>query len=469
MRVARIARYLAASICLLCAISVQGFASGDVDASFNAGLVNSRVLGAVTQPDNKIVIVGAFNAVGYPVGGSYSFNRWAVARLNSDGSLDSSFNPGHALDQNAYAVALQSDGKIIVGGWFTLYNTSVVNHIVRLNADGSMDSSFNTGSGADNDVNAISVQPDGKVLVVGSFSTFNGVSRNRIARLNADGSLDNSFNPGSGANNSVSAIALQIDGKVLIGGYFSAYNGVSRNFIARLNVDGSLDMTFNPSSTIQYGRVQSILVQPDAKILFGSYVQYPSSSCIERLNAVGSLDNGFAIGACGGTGSFDTRLFLQADGRVLLIGDFVSYNGIARNCILRLDSDGSLDAGFDPGSTDNMKWTTAITMQSDGKILVSGKYTIGQSTDNLILRMHTGDNDADGFEDAADAFPNNPAEWLDTDHDGIGNNADLDDDGDGVPDYIDADPLNLVIHTERTLLLNTVFKGSSISEHGLQQ
>jgi uncharacterized delta-60 repeat protein len=97
-----------------------------------------------------------------------------------------------------------------------------------------LDASFNPGTGADHWVNSIALQPDGKILIGGYFDTYNGTTRNRIARLNTDGSLDASFNPGTGANDGVRSIALQPDGKILIGGLFTAYNGTGRNRVARI-------------------------------------------------------------------------------------------------------------------------------------------------------------------------------------------------------------------------------------------
>ena len=142
----------------------------------------------------------------------------------SPGSNDPTFNvvdDGTNRDGANYAVlalALQPDGKLLIGGGFTAYNGTPRNHIARLNADGSLDASFNPGSGANFEVHALALQSDGKVLIGGTFTSYNGTPRNRIARLNADGSLDASFNPGTGADTSVRALALQPDGKLLIGG-----------------------------------------------------------------------------------------------------------------------------------------------------------------------------------------------------------------------------------------------------------
>jgi uncharacterized delta-60 repeat protein len=142
-------------------------------------------------------------------------------------------------------LSIQSDGKILVGGSFTTYKGLTQNYIVRLNTDGSLDSTFDVGVGFDNQVRAITIQPDGKILVGGNFTTYKGLTQTRIVRLNTDGSLDSTFDVGTGFNTLVLSLLTQSDGKILVGGNFSTYKGLTQNFIARLNIDGSLDSTFN--------------------------------------------------------------------------------------------------------------------------------------------------------------------------------------------------------------------------------
>jgi uncharacterized delta-60 repeat protein len=160
--------------------------------------------------------------------------------------LDNTFNTGTGANAAVNTIAQQADGKILIGGDITGFNGTSVNRIVRLNSNGSLDNTFYTGTGANAAVNTIVQQPDGKILIGGSFTRFNGVTVNHIARLNINGSLDNTFNPGSGASASVNTIVQQTDGKILIGGSFTRFNGViTANRIARLNSDASLDNTFN--------------------------------------------------------------------------------------------------------------------------------------------------------------------------------------------------------------------------------
>ncbi len=220
---------------------------------------NSTVHALALQIDGKILIGGSFTSYN-----GTTQNR--IARLNADGSFDPTFTGG--ANSQVYTIALQPDGKILIGGGFFNYNLTSRNSIARLNADGSLDLTFNPGTGANSDVQTIALQTDGKILIGGSFTSYNGTTRNYIARLNADGTLDLTFNPGTGANDFVQTIALQPDGKILMGGGFTSYNGTTQNYITRLNVDGTIDLTFN-LGTGANSAVLDIALQPDGNILIG--------------------------------------------------------------------------------------------------------------------------------------------------------------------------------------------------------
>jgi uncharacterized delta-60 repeat protein len=156
-------------------------------------------------------------------------------------AVDPTFNPGSGANLAVDQLALQPDGKVLIGGSFTSVGGTARNRIARLNADGTLDLSFNPGASGTGTVRTLMLQPDGKVLIGGNFTSIDGTVRNRIARLNADGSLDLSFDPGSGANGIVMALAVQPDGKVLIGGGFTSVNGTARNRIARIEAVLPLD------------------------------------------------------------------------------------------------------------------------------------------------------------------------------------------------------------------------------------
>lgn len=183
------------------------------------------------------------------------------------GSLDQSFNVGTGTNGSVYASAIQSDGKIVLGGGFNTYNGIFTGGITRLNSDGTIDGTFNSNNiGANGSIYAIKIQNDGKIVIGGDFTSYNGITVGRIARLNPNGTLDLSFNQsGSGASGFISTIAIQADGKVIIGGGFTAFNGLPHNCIIRLNgSDGSIDGSFNTGTGANHF-VLTIALQTDGK------------------------------------------------------------------------------------------------------------------------------------------------------------------------------------------------------------
>ncbi|MDA3894000.1 MAG: T9SS type A sorting domain-containing protein [Salinivirgaceae bacterium] len=343
-------------------------ADGTLDATFDTGTGADKLVESIAiQSDGKIIIGGNFD----------SFNGTVticLARLNADGTLDATFNPQTGANYSINTTAIQSDGGIIIGGAFTSYNGIVINRIARLNADGTLDATFITGTGADNIIYTTAIQSDGKIIIGGDFTSYNGTARNHIARLNADGTLDATFNPGFGANGIVYTTAIQSDGKIIIGGYFSSYNGTTMNGIARLNADGTLDTSFNQGSGANYP-VKSIAIQSDGKIIIGGdFTSYNGTDInrIARLNTDGTLDSTFAPGT--GASYIINTTTIQSDGKIIIGGQFTYFNGIARNYIARLKTDGSIDATFSPG-TGADSYVKTIAIQSDGKIIIGGELT----------------------------------------------------------------------------------------------
>jgi uncharacterized delta-60 repeat protein len=331
------------------------------------------------------------------------------------GALDVSFNYGSGKGPSSaiFALALQPDGKIIVGGDFTRFNSdsNVSDGVVRLNPDGTLDTSFNYGPGARGTnnltdlraVTALALQPDGKILIGGSFTSYNGDANasDCVARLNPDGTLDTSFNYGSQSGVSgarfltnplivplpVHTLALQPDGKIIIGGRFSHYNGdeAAGDGVARLNPDGTLDTSFNYGSTELFNFVEfyATALQPDGKVLIGGHFENfngdPNvSHNIARLNPDGTLDTSFNYGSGKGTDFPPLRtLVLQPDGQILIGGDFLKYNGDTKTShqVARLNTDGTLDTSFNYGSgkgANNV--VTSLVLQPDGQIIVGGDF-----------------------------------------------------------------------------------------------
>jgi uncharacterized delta-60 repeat protein/uncharacterized repeat protein (TIGR01451 family) len=343
---------------------------GTLDKTFNVGSgASGLVRKIVIQSDGKILVAGAFS----------SFNgvlKNRIVRLNSDGSFDNTFSIGTGFNNEVHAMICQADGKILVGGAFSAYNGTTKSQIVRLNNNGSIDNTFNTGTGFNNPVYSLDVQSDGKILAGGYFTSFNGVTTNNLVRLNQDGSLDNSFLIGTGANSNVASIVCQADGKILLGGGFTSFNGTASNFVVRLNSDGTIDSQFNTG----YGAnnaVISIALQTDGKILvsglFNTFGNVQAIGVV-RLNSDGTIDNSFALQTLGsGTLDYYGVISSQPDGKILVGGNFVMYNKCTANKLLRLNSNGTIDNTFKKGNGAN-DWIKAIAYLPDGKVLVGGQF-----------------------------------------------------------------------------------------------
>ena len=314
------------------------------------------------QPDGKIIAVGGF------------FQR--IRRLNTNGSQDNTFTIGTGFNNNAYAVALQSDGKVIVGGFFTSYNGNPCNRIARLNSDGTFDSTFNIGTGFNNTVFSLAIQSDGKILVGGNaFTLYNGTGVTSIVRLNTDGTLDGTFTP-SAISSGVISITIQPDDKIVIGTNSSPG-------IRRLNTDGTTDGTFITGAGFN-GAVRTKL-QSDGKIIaVGNFTDYDGNPCnrIARLNTDGTFDFTFSIGSGVGGGS-PSALDIQSDDKILIGGVFTDYDGIPQNNFARLNSDGTLDTTINLGDGFSSNVYT-ILEQPDGKILVGG-WSLWYSNQNITF------------------------------------------------------------------------------------
>ncbi|PWH86060.1 T9SS type A sorting domain-containing protein [Brumimicrobium oceani] len=360
---------------------------GSMDSSFNPGIgFNSSINTLKLQNDGKIVAGGIFLAFN---GNSAKY----VARLNTNGSLDTSFDSGSLINNFVYSLAIQSDQKIVIGGKFTFQNGNGTNRVVRLNSDGSKDNSFDVGSGFDNRVYTVSIQNDGKVIAGGNFISYNGTTQNRIARLNTDGSLDNNYNLGTGFNNRVNSIAIQNDGKIIGGGLFTSFNGSVLKRVVRLNTDGLKDSSFDTGSGFSgYARrVNSVAMQNDGKVLVGGGLLdiYNGSSinCLVRLKTDGALDTSFDMGVgISGPSEEIHSIKVQNDDKIIVGGSFDSFNGTPRNSIVRINADGSIDNSFDPGSGFGYGRVFDIVIQTDGKMLIGGYFNSfnGEPSSNVV-------------------------------------------------------------------------------------
>jgi uncharacterized delta-60 repeat protein len=198
---------------------------GTVDTTFRAD-ADGGVVTIAVQPDGRILVGGRFTAIG-------GLARGRLARLTADGAVEEAFNP--AANAQINALLVQPDGKLLVGGDFASIAGASRAKLARLLPTGAVDVSFYAGAGGSGTtwINSIGLQTDGKILVFGFFTSINGQMRNRMARLHSDGTLDETFNPG--ANNVVYGFALQPDGRLLVGGDFTYIGGTAQTRLARLD------------------------------------------------------------------------------------------------------------------------------------------------------------------------------------------------------------------------------------------
>jgi uncharacterized delta-60 repeat protein len=397
-------------------IPLTGYSvAGALDYSFDPGKgPNDEVRVIAVQKDGKILIGGSFTEVD-------GIKRTGLARLHRNGKPDTSFKSGLTnLWGSVIDIAIQEDGRILIGGWFNSYDGYDRNGIARINTDGSLDTTFNPGTGTSGvgghtegvPVHSISIQCDGKIIIGGAFRRFNNFNLRNIARLNPDGSVDTTFNPGSGAAKvedwieNVKTTSIQKDGKIIIGGAFEAYNDSARFNFARLNQDGSLDVTFDPD--FNSGWVYSSAIQNDGKILIAGFFRK-----IYSFNTDGSIDTTFDTGMSDSVNFVDAySIDIQPNGKVLASGwfkhDYASF-------ISRMNTDGTLDSTFNHADIPNYP-ARALALQHDGKILIGGVFTkYGDTSVNRIVRIE-GDCETGSFLklDACDGFlsPGGKVNWT---------------------------------------------------------
>jgi uncharacterized delta-60 repeat protein len=334
--------------------TLDGFAPG-LDGAVNAVAV---------QPDGKVLAGGRFLKLA-------AEGRPYLVRLEASGVLDPTFgDPERRLNGEVHAVALQSDGKVVVGGSFTQFGGVSCRGVVRVDAQGNPDPGFALGlSGVDGRVLAIAVQGDGKILVGGDFTKIHDVACNGLARLNPDGSVDIAFQSGLGAGNVVvRALVPTGEGRVLVGGLFPKVEGGCPEGIARLNSNGGVDLSFAPGLAGAEGGVNSVAVDADGRIVLGGSferVHGVARGRLARLQPDGTLDLAFSHGMAGADAAVRAVAVSPVEGSVYAGGEFRVYNGDFRNSFVRVYdsgwdadlkqlslSEGRLDPVFVPGNPD---------------------------------------------------------------------------------------------------------------------
>jgi uncharacterized delta-60 repeat protein len=356
----------------------------------------------IIQPDGKLVVAGS----------SFISRRFdfMLVRYNPDGSLDTSFDTdGIAIsnlrgdNDGVSALTLQPDGKILVAGYSRAVGAGRDDlTLVRYNSDGSLDTSFDTDGVVISPINGFAqsliLQSDGKIIISGI--TDNGSDEDfALLRYNPDGSLDTSFDTDGflttdfGARDFANAMALQPDGKILLAGYTITGGGRLDIVLARYNADGSLDTSFDsdgkvmPSFGSEHYQINALILQPDGKIVVaGNTFSISDDFALFRFNADGTLDTSFGIEGKVITSMGEGRdhiqnMVLLPDGKLVVAGNSRGFAATAPISIARYNSDGSLDASFDTdgkfttdlGSTDLLVGVYALILQPDGKLVVAGE------------------------------------------------------------------------------------------------
>ena len=323
----------------------------------------------------KVLLGGS---LGYRENLTYNF----VGRFNPDGSFDPSFN-AHP-DNQVIDIAIQPNGKILITGSFIQIDGQKRLLFARVNSDGTLDLQFNPSLQAIFTVNCPVVGIDGKILICGHFSTVEANPRHNLVRLNPDGSVDSDFR--ADPNGVVSTMMLQPDGKIIFGGDFTEVNGVPAQHLARINADGTLDATFSPP--MMQHPVPCIALQADGRILFGPYA-YPGTgrTGLGRLNSDGTVDLDFYQGAYI---EEVKSMVLYSDGKISAAGTVLSSANRATNLLIQLNWDGLPDPDFTiMFDMPERPRVNSLALQADGKLLFGGSFTNvnGQSRLNAA-RLH---------------------------------------------------------------------------------
>jgi uncharacterized delta-60 repeat protein len=363
--------------------------TGRQTLAFPGGSVTGTAV--AVQPDNKVVVAGTFQPTGSTTTGSF-----AVARFNADGSLDTGFGTGGRVtidfgfpggNQQASAVALQADGKIVVGGSVATGGPGGEDFAVaRLTAAGALDGSFGAGGkqtldfGFDDFLTGLAIQPADQKVVLAGYGKQGGGASFEAARLGTDGSLDASFGSGGkevmpvGAVGMANAVALQADGKIVLAGATGPSGGPDDFAAVRLTAGGTVDTSFGAGGTqaLNLGgddQASAVALQGDGKIVLAgstttSYAGQPDSSfAAARLNADGSPDTSFGSGGTVNLAALDfgspsqqgssraTGVVVEPTGKILLAGyrgQLFTPNTSNLFVLVHLTADGSPDTSFNP-------------------------------------------------------------------------------------------------------------------------
>ncbi len=367
----------------------------EIDTTFDTNVgsdLDAPTLAVGIGTDNTVVIGGDKTA--QPSGG--------ILKLNSDGTLDTAFNTNLGTGTgagNVYAVAVQANNQTVIGGMFTTFNGNSRGKFTRLNSDGTEDSTFVANSGGSGSqfgqpVFALAMQANQQILVGGEMSDFHGSSiASNYARINSDGSLDSAFNTnlGTGFNNPVYATAQQSNLQILVGGDFNTFNGNTRGRLVRLNSDGTEDTTFSTNLGTGFAAlVDTISVQSNQQIIVGGQFTTFNGNTrnyLVRLNSDGTEDTTFYTNLGTSFNNFVNATAIQSNQQIVVGGSFTTFNGNTRDYSVRLNSDGTEDTAYYTGFSSNFNGAVnAIAVQPNQQIVMGGSFTASGSISGYAMR-----------------------------------------------------------------------------------
>jgi uncharacterized delta-60 repeat protein len=350
------------------------------DTGFNAGGngLSGQALAIVKGQNRKTYVGGVFTTYN-------SISRGRIMRINFDGSIDNTFVTGTGFNNDVTTILEQPDGKIIVGGDFTSYNGYAANRIIRLHQDGSVDSTFNVGTGSssgfNNKVTKIKFDSSGNILVSGRFTSVNGLNYSGFVRLLPSGEVDTTFVTYYGFNNTVNDVVELPNGKLVMVGEFTNFEGEIANRIVKLNSDGSRDNSqqFSNSYDGFDSYTKSILQLSNGDLIIsGEFTSYNGVSCgrIVRINPeTGKMNNNFNTNIGTGFSSIVQSIIADADDKLYAVGNFNKFNNVSTPFIYWLNADGSRNSDWNPNIRSASTAVTAIGFTDDGGVLFSGIFT----------------------------------------------------------------------------------------------
>ncbi len=343
-------------------------APGGLNTTISNLSVDAAVRTVAVQADGKMLIGGSFSSV---LGATHT----RIARLNTDYTIDETFDVGTGANNNVRKILVQADQKILVAGWLSdLNGNPAAGKIVRLNSDGTIDGTFTYNEPVLGNIEDMALQADGKIIIVGSISSVHETARAGIARLNTDGTHDLTFDPGTGLDGTAYAVDIDSFGDIYVGGAFTSFNGNAANRVVRINTDGSYDAGFD-SSVGANGQVNDLTVDgSDEVYIAGAFTTYAGAGAFygARINADGTHDAGFDMSV----GFSTTTTVVQIiDSKVYYGGNFLTFNGVSRTRFVKLETNGTEDTAFNTVASTATNTVFDVALTSEDRLVVVGNFT----------------------------------------------------------------------------------------------